>query len=216
MASPTDTLMAALDTDDMFQDANLTFDLREGVIWNPAKTRLCILSTDLLTGVYKGLVDEAGPGWHTILQRCGIVWGGRLARRLDQECSLLLGRRMGDMVLEDFLRFFSNYFVFHGWGALSLQCERARETGLVEATLVDSIFTDIVDDPDQMADAMICGILSSFIGYLAGRELTAVQTACATKGSDISRFIIGTPNRLSNASSMIKAGRKHEELVETL
>jgi hypothetical protein len=123
---------------------------------------------------------------------------------------------MGDMVLEDFLLFFSNYFVFHGWGSLSLQCERARETGFVEATLVDSVFTDIVDDPDQMADAMICGILASFVGYLAGRELIAVQTACATKGSDISRFIIGGADRLGGAATMIKSGRKHEELVETL
>ncbi len=214
--SSTDTLLSALKENELFSDSSLSFDLREGVIWNPAKTRLCILSSDLLTGIYKGLVDEAGPGWHMILNRCGSIWGARMAKRLDRECSLMLGQRIGDMTLEAFLNFFRDYFIFHGWGSLTLQVERSRETGFVEATLIDSIFTSIIDDPVQMADPMICGILSSFIGYLSGRELTCVQTMCPTKGSDISRFIIGTPERLKAASSMVESGSKHEELVETL
>lgn len=215
-SNPTETLLSALNENALFHDSNLSFDLRGGVIWNPAKTRLCILSTDFLTGVYKGLVDEAGPGWHLILNRCGTLWGARLAKRLDRECSLLLGQRMGDMALEEFLGFFRNYFVFHGWGSLTLQVERAKENGLIEATLIDSVFTQIIEDPEQMADPMISGILASFIGYLSGRELTCVQTMCATKGSDISRFIIGTPERLKMAAALVTAGKKHEELVETL
>ncbi|MFQ3671171.1 MAG: hypothetical protein SNJ84_06910, partial [Verrucomicrobiia bacterium] len=113
-------LLALLDENHLFHDASLTFDLREGVIWNPAKTRLCVLSTDLLGGIYRGLVEEAGPGWKFILRRCGTIWGNRLAKRLDQECTNLLGKRLGDMSLEHFLRFFRQYFVFHGWGVLTL------------------------------------------------------------------------------------------------
>lgn len=216
MSNTAENLLQSLDEIELFRDSELNFDLREGVIWNPAKTRLCILSTDLLSGVYKGLVDEAGPGWHLIMNKCGRIWGARLAKRLDRECSLLLGKRIGDMELEQFLGFFKNYFVYHGWGALTLQVERSRETGFIEATLIDSIFTTIVDDTEQMADPMIAGILASFIGYLSGRELECVQTCCATKGSDISRFIIGTSERLKTAEALVKTGKKHNELIESL
>lgn len=216
MSAATDTLLDSLGLDDLFNDARLTFDLREGVIWNPAKTRLCILSTDLLTGVYQALVDEAGPGWSAVLYRCGDIWGERLIKRLDRECSTLLGRRAGDMALSDFLRFYRDYFTYHGWGSLRLDTSHSRESGLVDAELTDSIFTPIVKDPDQMADPMIAGILAGSIGWLAGRDLQAVQTACPTKGAPTSRFIIGAPERIKAADAMVKAGRTHEELLKVL
>lgn len=212
----TQTLLDALSLDDLFNDGSLTFDLREGVIWNPAKTRLCILSTDLLSGVYHALRDEAGPGWSVILYRCGTIWGERLIKRLDRECSTLLGRRLGDFVLEDFIRFYRDYFLYHGWGGLRLEVSHARESGLVDAELHDSIFSRIVDDPDQMADAMIAGILAGSLGWLSGRDLHVVQTTCPTKGAPTSRFIIGTPERIQPAEAMVKAGRSHEELLKTL
>lgn len=212
----TDTLLDSLSLDDLFEDSRLNFDLREGVIWNPAKTRLCILSTDLLTGVYHGLKEEAGPGWSAILYRCGAIWGERLIKRLDRECTTLLGRRVGDFVLEDFVRFLRDYFTYHGWGSLRLNVSHSRESGLIDAEMTDSIFTKIVDDPDQMADAMIAGILAGSLGWLAGRDLQAVQTACPTKKAPSSRFIIGTPERIKAAEALVRAGRSHEELLQTL
>lgn len=44
---------------DLFDETRIGYDLREGVLWNPAKTRLCLLSTDFITGVYKAVKDEA-------------------------------------------------------------------------------------------------------------------------------------------------------------
>lgn len=214
--STTTQLLSAFDEDEFFSDASLVYDLREGVIWNPAKTRLCILSTDFLTGIYKGLVDEAGSGWQFVFYRCGVTWGERLAKRLDHECSTLLGRRMGDMTLDSFLNFITRYFTYHGWGAVTLHLENSRETGLVEATLKDSIFHQIVDDNEAMADPMISGILASMLGYLSGRKLDAIQTQCTTKGFQQSRFIIGAPERISGADLHIKNGKNHEELVNLL
>lgn len=216
MSAQANQLLSLLNEEELFTDASLTFDLREGVIWNPAKTRLCVLSTDLLGGIYRGLVEEAGPGWRFIFRRCGSIWGARLAKRLDQECSSLLGRRIGDISLEDFLRFIRDYFVFHGWGVLTMNVDHARESGIIEATLVDSIFAEIVDDAEEMADPMIAGILASLVGYLAGRELDCVQTECSTRGAVASRFIISAPERLRDAEAAVKSGRKHEELIQTL
>lgn len=216
MNSHENALLALFDEDDIFKDSKLTFDLREGVIWNPAKTRVVILSTDLLKGIYNAVFYETGPGWKLIFKKCGAIWGRRLAKRLDQECTMLLGRRMGDMTLENFLRFMRDYFLFHGWGSLTISVEHARESGIVEAELMDSIFADIVDDRENMADSMICGLLSSLIGYLSGQELECVQTECITKGAVSSRFIITSPARLRYAEDEIRAGKKHAELVATV
>jgi len=216
MSTTENALLSMLREDDVFTEKSLTYDLREGVIWNPAKTRLILLSTDLLSGVYKALYFETGPGWKLILQRCGEVWGGRLAKRLDQECSMLLGTRLGDLPLENFLRFIRDYFRFHGWGLLTIQVEQARESGIIEAELVDSIFTDIVDDAESMADPMLAGLLSSLIGYLSGQEIGCVQTECPTKGAASSKFILTSPTRLKYAEAEVKAGKKHQELLTTI
>lgn len=216
MTSHETALLSLLKEDDIFSDSRLSFDLREGVIWNPAKTRVVVLSSDLLTGIYKAVFYETGPGWKLIFQRCGEIWGRRLVKRLDHECATLLGLRLGDMTLENFLRFMRDYFVYHGWGSLTINVDGARETGLVQAELLDSIFSKVVDDPENMADAMICGMLSSLLGYLSGQELGCVQTQCPTKGAESSRFIITSPERLKYAEHEIRAGRKHEELVASI
>lgn len=216
MNTPSNQIIDNLDVTSFFNEAQMDFDLREGVIWNPAKTRVCVLSGDMLTGVYNGLYEEAGSGWKEIFISCGNIWGGRLAARLDKECSLLLGKRIGDLPLEDFILFFTEYFVFHGWGKLTINLDRVRETGLIEAEVTNSIFSSIVTDEDEMADPMLAGIIASFIGYLSGRELACVQTECLTKGGELSRFIITIPDRLENADDLVKSGKKHQELLEIL
>jgi len=200
----------------IFDEEVMTFDLRQGVIWNPAKTKIVILSTDLLQGVYSALVDEAGEAWALIFQNCGRIWGERMARRLDRETASVLGARMSDMPLKDFLGFISSYFVFHGWGQMQIEVERAPETGLVEAYLAHSIFAEIVRDDKMMADPMIAGILGSLVAHLSGREMMAVQTACMTKGAERSSFLIGVPERLKEAEDLVRAGKTHEELLNEL
>jgi uncharacterized protein len=214
--SSIDHLLVHLDNTGFFTADHLDFDLQEGVIWNAAKTRVCLLSTDFLTGVYKGLVEEAGPAWHLIFKQCGIIWGRRLSERLDRECATLLNRSMGEMQLEDFLGFITSYFLFHGWGRLEINVSRAAERGLVEASLTHSVFTEIVDDPDQMADPMIAGILESLVSHLSGTTLQCVQTECPTKGGNESLFLIGAAERLARVPDSIRLGTRHTTLVESL
>jgi hypothetical protein len=211
-----DSINDELQLDRFFDEAKMVYDLVGGVIWNPAKNRVIILSTDLLTGVYTALQDEAGPAWKLILKNCGTIWGERVARRLDRECATLLTGKIGDLPLGDYLRFVSNYFVFHGWGTLELDVSHAQESGIVEATLRDSIWAGIVRDPESMADPMIAGILASLMSHLAGQKLDCVQTACLTKGAEASRFIITAEERLRETEARIAAGDSHETILAAI
>jgi predicted hydrocarbon binding protein len=216
MSTVTEQIIDKLELGNFFLESKLDYDLRQGVIWNPAKTRVCLLSTDLLTGIYKAILDEAGPAWKLIFKNCGQIWGERVARRLDRECQVLLGCRMGELSLDDYLSFMSGYFLFHGWGHLQMDVARARETGIVEASLNHSVFAEIVKSEEDMADPMIAGILSGMLSYLSGHDLDCIQTACLTKGSDRSRFVITGAERLKEADSKISSGLSHEYLCETL
>ncbi|MBL8149586.1 MAG: hypothetical protein JNN15_06625 [Blastocatellia bacterium] len=216
MSVGSEQLIEKMDLGNFFDETKLSYDLREGVVWNVSKTRICLLSTDLLLGVYKALVDEAGPAWKLILKNCGLIWGDRVAKRLDRECSLILGKKLGDLVLSHFLSFTTDYFLFHGWGRLNLDVSKAEQNGIVEASLENSVFASIIEDSEEMVDPMIAGILASILSYMSGQKLDCIQTACVTKGAPISRFIITGTDRLKDGEAKVKAGMTHEQLVETV
>jgi predicted hydrocarbon binding protein len=205
-----------LNLDSLFESDLLAYDLREGVTFNPARTRLCLLSTDLLNGVYKALEEEAGPAWRLIFKHCGRVWGQRLCRRLDRECMALAGKQLRDLPLEDFLSFVDRYFAFHGWGRVQLDVSHAPQTGIVEATLANSLFAAVITSGEEMVDSMICGILASLLGHLSGAELDCVQTACSSQGVELSRFLISAAIRLESAEDRVKSGETHAALLASL
>lgn len=216
MSTKPERIIGTLKLDSFFDEGALHCDLREGMVWNQAKTRLCLLSTDLLAGVYKALVDEAGPAWSLILKNCGTMWGVRVMRRLDREMQLLLGQRLSEIPLGDFLAFITDYFAFHGWGIVELDLSRTQESGIVEARLTHSIFAEIVSDAEEMADPMIAGILGAMISYLSGSKLDCEQTECITKGAPCSRFVITDPTRLKKVPTMIESGLNHEQVLNAI
>lgn len=211
-----DRLLEDLQLDAFFDETGLVFDLYEGTVWNASRTRLCVLSTDLLRGVYLALVEEAGPAWKIIFKNCGSVWGARIAKRLDAECQQRLGFSLGQLPLPRYLEFITAYFLVHGWGELRIDVSHARTSGIVEATLTHSIFADIVTDPEDMADALPCGMLAGLIGHAARRKLDAVQIACLTRGAPASRFLISAADRMKDAESMVKSGLTRDELLKRL
>jgi hypothetical protein len=210
------TLVDEMRLDAFFDETRLSYDFRAGMVWNPAKTRLCLLSTDFLDGVYRSLADEAGPAWAVIFKTCGVIWGGRVMRRLDRECQLLLNCSVKSLPLSLFLQFLRGYFTFHGWGALTLDVTRARETGVVAARLEDSPFAEVIRDPEEMADSMIAGILAGMLSDLSGQTLDCLQTECISKGAEASRFLITGAERTKGYAERIKAGMTHEAVMESI
>lgn len=184
----------------LFDEGRIGFDLREGVLWNPAKTRLCLLSNDFLTGVYNAVKDEAGPAWPVIFKTCGRIWGERIMRRLEREAQVVGNLQIRELPVSMFLRFFREYFVYHGWGLMTIDVSRARETGIVTAALEDSIFAEVIRDEDEFSDPMIAGILAGMLSYMSGQDLDGVQTECISRGAEASRFVVTGAARLRGIS----------------
>ncbi len=216
MTSAPEKVLQLLQLDRLLDDDGFQFDLRQGVFYNPAGTRCCLLSTDLLRGVYLALVEEAGEAWTVILKNCGRIWGERLARRLDSELRSLFQTELGDLPVDRFTECMREYFAFHGWGELLIQTERTVERGYVEASLRDSIFLEVVDDSQAMVDWLMSGILASLFSYLSGQPLDALQTACPSQGAPVSLFLISAPERIEAALEKLGQGANHQELAGTL
>jgi uncharacterized protein len=200
----------------VFADHAFQFDLRGGIIWSPAKSRVCLLTGDLLRGIYVGLREEAGPAWHAIFKNCGRIWGRRVALRLDKEVAHFIGRSVGQLPLQSYVKFITDYYRFHGWGLLELDLSRTLSQGLVEVQLGNSIFSTVVQDELTMADPMIAGMLGSMFSHLSGHDLDCVQTACVTRGADCSRFIITAAQRLQDVEALVQSGVAHQEIIEKL
>lgn len=215
-AGLTDKVLQQLQLDRLLDDQGFQYDLRQGVFYNPASTRCCLLSTDLLRGIYVALNEEAGEAWTVILKNCGSIWGERLARRLDRELRAMFEIELGQISVPRFLECMHDYFAFHGWGDLQIQIEHTVSRGIVEATLRDSIFLDVVDDREFMVDWLMAGILGSLFSYLSQQKLDAVQTACASQGAPFSQFLISSQERIEAATQRLNAGATHQELAGSI
>lgn len=205
-------LAERLDLDSLFDDRQFLYDLRQGTLHNPGKTRMCLLSADLLGGIYQALLEEAGPAWSTILKHCGRVWGERQALRLDRECQSTLGSSLGDLPVARFLEIVTAWFRAHGWGVVVLDLAHSQR-GIVCATLEHSVFAEIIPNPEGApADPLVAGILAAWLSHLSGHELDCLQTACVTAGAPLSRFVISGAERLRRAP----AGVSHDDLLARL
>jgi hypothetical protein len=209
-------LIQQMGLEKLFAQDRLLSDLRQGELWNPAKTRLALLSTDLLAGIYRALQEEAGPAWSLIFKSCGRIWGRRVAQRLDRECQTISGQGLASMNVETFLKFVENYFAFHGWGVVNIDISKTAQAGIVEASLDHSVFLEIVDDPEQMSDSLIAGVLASLFGFMSGHELDSLQTEDARFGAERSRFIISDPKRIEAVEPTIGEGATHEQIIEQI
>lgn len=216
MTTTADNLLQRLQLDRLLDDDGFQFDLRQGVFYNPAGTRCCLLSTDLLRGVYLALVEEAGEAWSVILKNCGRIWGERLARRLDKELRGLFQTELGDLSVTRFVEVMREYFAFHGWGDLTIDTEHTVQRGVVEASLRDSIFLEVVDPGEAMVDPLMCGILASLFSYLSQQKLDALQTACPSQGASLSRFLISAPQRIEMALDRLSQGASHSQILEAI
>lgn len=137
-------------------------------------------------------------------------------RRLEREAQVVGNLQIRELPVSMFLRFFREYFIYHGWGLMTIDVSRARETGIVTAALEDSIFAEVIRDEEEFSDPMIAGILAGMLSYLSGHDLDCVQTACISRGAEASRFVVTGAARLRGISEKIKSGMTHEQVVETV
>ena len=218
-----DTMIAekvvqGIDLDQIFDLDNFVADLREGVMTNETKGRVCLLSTDLLGGVYNALLAESGPAWGLLMKNCGRVWGQRLARKLLKETELTLGKSYVELPLEEYLLFVTRYFSFHGWGLLELDISQTQSRGIVEAKLRHSIFAEVIKEKkeQEMVNHMISGILASFFSFVSGQDLDCIQTQCSSCQKSESLFLVSSLERVEEVEELVESGADHQEVLEKI
>jgi hypothetical protein len=201
---------------DLFDDSHLNYDLREGVIYNRASTRLCLFTSDLLRGIYQAVSEESGDAWRVIFKNCGRIWGQRVIRRLRVEVSKLGMPSFEELSVEDMMLLLEDYFRFHGWGLMRLNPSLMATRGIVQAELEDSLFAEVIEDQPE-PDAMVSGMLAAMLSELGRADLDCVQTADSNTAPDgVSRFLISGRGRITQARELAQSGRNHAEILENI
>ncbi len=202
---------------ELYHESQLNYDLREGVIYNRASTRLCLFTTDLLKGVYQAVRHESGDAWSTIFKNCGRVWGRRVIHRLRKELDKNELPSIDDLSTEHVMLLMENNFRFHGWGDLELDASLMDTRGFITAVMAESLFAEVIEEGEKQADAMITGMLASIFSEISAADLDCAQTDSARLSPrNVSRFIISGRKRIEKVQSLVDDGVGHDEIVKQL
>lgn len=102
------------------------------------------------------------------------------------------------------------FFSAIGWGRIRL--ERVGTSGLA----IDS--ADWAEaDPDSATDVPACfvstGLLASFLGHIAGRDIAVMELECRSRNDPRCRFLAGAPDTLQRVYDAMNAGRDYREVL---
>ncbi|MEO0797116.1 MAG: hypothetical protein AAFX93_18335 [Verrucomicrobiota bacterium] len=193
-----------------------SLDVVEGVVRNPAQTRVVYFSEDIIKGVHAGLVEETGPAWTTIMQNCGRLWGERLSERLDRELSSMSNTSLGELPIGDFNKYLQNYFSIHGFGKLLLDVGLTQEHGIVICRLENSFFAQVLRDEKGMVDFLLAGTLEVLISKLSNHDLGCIEVASERRGDECGVFLISSSNRIAKLEPLVESGEDVDTCIKAL
>ena len=210
------SILSQLDLDRFFELSDKSYDLEAGTAFNKGQTRIIYLPEDAISGIHASLKEETGPAWKLILKNCGLIWGKKVAANLSRELQMIFSVTQGDVTAKECLELLERYFSEHGWGKMSFDVSKAFSHGFIHAKLENSIFVSVLSDENDYVDPIISGILSSLFGDLSGKELDAIEIACAARGAPHCEFVISSAERIADLEDMVEEGNSSEELIEAL
>lgn len=191
-------------------------DLRRGTLFNRAGTKMCYLPSELIQSLKEVLEEETGEAWSGILHRVGRIWGRRVARRFEGELEQFYHRSLHEMPMPEFVAIVEGYFRYHGWGRLRLDFTHA-DMGVVEASLDNGAFVELLGRSGQPVDSIVCGLLGEFFCQVADRnDLECIETECRACGAPRCRFVVTTSARLGPVRKALESFRGHEFVLEQL
>lgn len=195
--------------------AFLRADLKAGVLRSRFGTRMLGISEDFLRGFVAACEHETGPATALILRRCGRLFGGRLARRFEEELGAYLGTPLRDRAMADFDILLQDLWSGTGLGELVVDWS-CGQRGFLAIKLVNSPMQDI-GPKGHIADDMFCGIIEGFIAHFTSESLSCVQTGDVRLGDKGgTTFILAGAELLPKVESFVKAKRPHNEIVTEL
>jgi predicted hydrocarbon binding protein len=194
--------------------AYIQSELELGLLKNREGDRLIALPETLIQGIYAGLNSEIGQASRLVLFNCGRWWGKNFYSRFQAQLSDYYNQSFANLAMLEFIQALKQCWVTHGWGTIDLDCTY-QTRGFLVVQIWNSPFAKQVDFSTQPICHLEAGILASFFSQLAGRELHCLQTTCESMKADCNRFVLGLPQRLEAAETMI-INLDHDQIMQHL
>lgn len=193
----------------------LRHDLGLGTATHRSGTKVVTLTSDFLRGLHRALTEETGEAWTLVLYRCGLIWGERVAERMEREFEAFYDRPLRELRMTLFVELLEEYFATNGWGRLTIDFRLANH-GLVEFELADPLYASVIGRSDGACEFLVAGLLGSIFSRFAGAALLCHQTECVSLGDPVSRFLLGDARRLDPVPGWVAERTRHDEMVRRL
>ncbi len=206
-----------------FGESYLSLDVRDGILHNPAGTRLITLSEDFLLGFRKALIEETGQAHHIVFETCGQTWGENMVRRLEKEISEYYDCPFKELPMSMFTLLLKDCWTRHGWGELEIDWEEGFKQGLFAVKIINPAFSAIFSKAEEdeeysgknLNDDVFTGLLSAFFSRFADQKLVCYQIGHAREDQlPVSWFITGVAERLKKVPDLVRSGKSPELIYQ--
>lgn len=211
-----------------FAEAHYTkANVSTGVINNRAGTRLCVLTNDFMLGFRKALIHECGPASDLVFHQCGRQWGEKFGARLAEELSNFYEQPLQEFPMPLFETCLAEAFAHHGLGRLTMDATQGN-VGLIVFTFRNAMYAGMLKEAmethghldgqpiDAPVDGLIAGIIAGLFRSFSKQPLDCIQTDCAARGADLSRFVLTSESRAEKARGWVEEGKSHDEILSML
>lgn len=208
----------------MFEKRNLNYyshpvglqlDVRRGLVRNRSGSRVVGVSEDFLRGFVASIEHEIGPATRMVLRKCGVMFGGRLARRFENETSAFAGTALQERPLNEFSGLLSDLWSSYGFGELLVDWDCGK-SGYLPVRLNGSPMQNI-GPTGHVSDDLFTGILQGFFAHFIDPGVRCVQTGDLRLGSkEGTTFIVGTEPYAKRAEQMANDRMLHSQIVVRL
>ncbi len=166
------------------------------------------LSPKALHVLRSSLERDHGLSMAAYLQEAGFAAGEDTYQAFAEWLEDARGVRPEDLDAEFLSEVTSAFFEQHGWGSINVNPLAA---GILS---IDS--TDWKEaDPDAGAQYPSChlssGMLADFFGRLAGETVAVMEVECRSRGDDMCRFLVGSPEMLAAVYEKMSEGLSYLE-----
>lgn len=198
------------------RDDYIKGDPFEGTLKTHMGQRVIVLPEELLQGLHNAIVHETGRAWGVVAYTCGRKWGERLMRSWQKEWTHHYQQEVTTADFVYFEQWLRAAFSFYGWGELELDFS-LQDQGVVQCWLKGSVLARLLGDlEDKYVCHIFAGMFASMFTKLAGRELDALEIACARSGAERCRFVVAMPEYIERARRGQLEGADTDTMLDAL
>lgn len=146
---------------------------------------------------------ERPKSWTPVLKQTGAAAARSFATSLDARLSAAGNLSLASLPLDACLEFLVRHVVENGWGRLAIDTSRATESGVVVASLGQSLEDVAEARREEFGHPLLAGMLQGYFEYVTGQSLRCEEIACMRKGAPHCTFVLTTPDRLQPVASFI-------------